>query len=71
MNDGGTPGDATDDVGRVARGSEATFWGLGVVQEIDAAAMSVWLRYREHEVDVPGVQTENMSTVVFGGFINF
>lgn len=71
VNDGGTPGDATDDVGRVARGSDATFWGFGVVQEIDAAAMSVWLRYREHEVDVPGVQTENMSTVVFGGFINF
>ena len=22
-------------------------WGLGVVQEIDAAAMSVWVSYRE------------------------
>ncbi|WP_334149098.1 porin [Hyphomicrobium sp.] len=71
VNDGGTANDTSDDVGRVARGSEATFWGFGVVQEIDAAAMSVWLRYREHEVDVPGVQTRDMSTIVFGGFINF
>ncbi|HRO48893.1 MAG TPA: porin [Hyphomicrobium sp.] len=70
-NDAGTPNDPTDDIGRVVRGSEATFWGFGVAQEIDAAAMTVWLRYREHEVDVPGVETEPMSTVVFGGFISF
>lgn len=70
INNNGTT-DTSDDVGRVVRGSEATFWGLGVVQEIDAAAMSVWLRYREHEVDLPGVNTKDMSTVVFGGFINF
>lgn len=57
--------------GRVIDGSDATFWGFGAVQEVDAAALSVWLRYREHEVDVPGVDTENISTVVFGGFINF
>lgn len=70
-NDGGTPNDPSDDIGRVVRGSDTTFWGVGVVQEIDAAAMSVWLRYREHDVDLPGVQTEAMSTVVFGGFIAF
>ncbi len=56
---------------RVVAGSEATFWGFGVVQEIDAAALSVWLRYREHEVDVPGVDTKDMSTIVFGGLIGF
>jgi hypothetical protein len=33
--------------------------------------MSVWLRYRDHEVDVPGVDTENIKTVVFGAFIPF
>lgn len=71
VNDSGTPNDASDDVSRVVRGSDATFWGFGVVQEIDAAAMSVWLRYREHEVHVPGVETRDMSTIVFGGFINF
>ena len=26
--------------------SELEVWGLGVVQEIDAAAMSVWIKYR-------------------------
>ncbi len=71
INDGGTPNNPSDDVGRAVRGSSATFWGFGVVQEIDAAAMSIWLRYREHEVDVPGVETRDMSTIVFGGFINF
>ena len=26
-------------------------WGVGVVQEIDAAAMSVWLKYRQFGAD--------------------
>ena len=26
-------------------------WGLGVVQEIDAAAMSLWAKWRHHELD--------------------
>jgi hypothetical protein len=33
-------------------GSEVTQYGLGVVQEIDAAAMSVWLAWRHYEADV-------------------
>lgn len=71
VNDGGTPADVTDDTSRVIDGSYATFWGFGAVQEIDAAAMSMWLRYRDHEVHVPGVDTKPMQTVVFGAFINF
>ena len=35
----GLPGDS----------SELTKWGLGVVQEIDAAAMSLWLSYRNYD----------------------
>jgi len=70
VNDNGTAA-TNDDIARVVAGSEVTFWGLGVVQEIDAAALSVWLRYREHEVDVPGVNTKDMSTIVFGGMIGF
>jgi hypothetical protein len=69
-NDNGTA-TTVDDTGRVVDGSSATFWGAGVVQEIDAASMSVWLRYRDHEVDVPGVDTEHIKTVVFGAFIPF
>ena len=30
-------------------------WGLGVVQEIDAAAMSLWISYRHIEADIDGV----------------
>lgn len=71
INDSGTANDTSDDVGRVVRGSSAQFWGVGVVQEIDAAAMSVWLRYRDHDVDVPGVNTKSMSTIVTGAMINF
>lgn len=71
INDGGTPLNPLDDTARVLKGSETTFWGFGVVQEIDAAAMSVWLRYRDHDVDLPGIETKGLSTVVFGAFINF
>jgi hypothetical protein len=33
-------------------GSEARRWGLGVVQEIDSAAMHLWLRWQHQELDV-------------------
>jgi hypothetical protein len=31
--------------------SEVQRWGLGVVQEIDSAAMHLWLRYQHQELD--------------------
>ena len=34
--------------------SELTKWGLGIVQEIDAAAMSLWVSYRRYEGDWSG-----------------
>jgi hypothetical protein len=33
-------------------GSEVQAWGLGIVQEIDSAAMHLWLRWRHQELDV-------------------
>lgn len=36
-----------------ARLSDSEMWGLGVVQEIDAAAMSLWISYRNFEIDSP------------------
>lgn len=69
-DDNGTVATA-DDTSRFIDSSETRFWGFGVVQEIDAAALSVWLRYREHEVDLPGIETDDMKTVVFGSFISF
>jgi len=41
-------GTVVDDVGTI---DEVEVWGLGVVQEIDAAAMSVWIKYRHLSAD--------------------
>ncbi len=62
-------------------------WGLGVVQEIDAAAMSLWLSYRHIEADHRrcrlrqrvngcvgldvGCATESFQYVKAGALINF
>ncbi len=57
-------------------------WGLGVVQEIDAAAMSLWLSYRhlsfgDNTNDILGPTAvgsagyESFQYVKFGGLINF
>jgi hypothetical protein len=60
-----------------AGGSELQLWGLGVVQEIDAAAMSIWLHYRNIEGDVQGSDTfgnvnfGDLDLLKFGALINF
>ena len=38
----------------VITGSELTQYGLGVVQELDQAAMSLWLSWRHYAADVEG-----------------
>ena len=57
-------------------GSESEFWGLGVVQEVDAAAMSLWLSYRQFSAEdgITGAGHENLQDfdmVKFGALINF
>ena len=57
-----------------ATGSELSRWGLGAVQEIDAAAMSVWVRYRRQDVDIEGAQFEGIGAFHYlsvGSLINF
>jgi hypothetical protein len=58
-----------------ATGSELNRWGLGVVQEIDAAAMSVWLKYRNMEGEIDGGALngglEDIHFVGIGALINF
>ncbi|MCB1519895.1 MAG: porin [Hyphomicrobiaceae bacterium] len=57
--------------------SEFERWGLGVVQEIDAAAMSMWLSYRHHEGEIAGglagagIGLDEFHIVKFGALINF
>ena len=60
-----------DNAGNFVPGGDLTAWGGGVVQNIDAAAMQVWLRYRQLEIDLPGVSTEPYEEVVAGAFIAF
>lgn len=48
--DGANP-DALVDLGV---SSDSRLWGLGVVQEIDAAAMSLWVSYRNIDADIGG-----------------
>jgi hypothetical protein len=39
-------------------GSEMERWGLGVVQEIDSAAMHVWLRWQHQSLDIDFLNTD-------------
>jgi len=55
--------------------SEFRWWGVGVVQEIDAAAMSVWLKFRNYEFEDKNLcgwyGCEDLDELTFGGLINF
>ena len=63
--------------GTDATASELDVWGLGVVQEIDAAAMSVWLKYRNLSLDSNSDEDneaggyEDFNYVGVGAIINF
>ncbi len=53
---------------------EGDVWGLGIVQEVDAAAMSVWLKYRQvsGDFDNAAIATpEDFNYVGMGALINF
>jgi hypothetical protein len=55
-----------------ATSSDFDLWGLGVVQEIDAAAMSVWLSYRHLEYnDSTVTDYEDFQYIKAGALINF
>ena len=49
-------------------------FGFGVVQEIDAASMSLWIKYREHHADVEGAipgAIDDFRYISTGALINF
>jgi hypothetical protein len=54
--------------------SEFARFGTGIVQEVDAASMSLWVKYREHRADVDGTSLgpiEDFRYVSAGTLINF
>jgi predicted porin len=48
---------------------DASIWGLGIVQNIDAAAMQLFLAYKNHSVDLPN--TDDTNLVIGGARIQF
>lgn len=46
----------------LATGGNVTRYGVGVVQEIDAAAMSLWAKWRHHEGDLDFVDASSGAT---------
>ena len=76
----GTYGRYTDQIGPGAlalgiASSELDQVGGGIVQELDAASMSVWLKYRETSADVSGAAglgaLDDLRTVSAGALIGF
>ena len=55
--------------------SELDRFGGGVVQEIDAASMSLWINYRQQSADITGAPTtgtlDELRTISTGALINF
>jgi len=58
--------------------SELRRWGVGIVQEIDSAAMSLWIKYRNHSGEITGnsasgihVEIDDIHFVGAGALINF
>lgn len=55
--------------------SELDQLGAGVVQEIDAAAMSVWIKYREQSANISGATAigglDDLHTISAGALISF
>jgi predicted porin len=57
-----------------ATSSELSRWGFGAVQEIDSAAMSLWVQYRQQEVSITGGNLggiDDFRYVTTGALINF
>lgn len=57
-----------------ATSSEFERFGFGFVQEIDAASMSLWIKYREHHADIDGASIgdiDDFRYVSTGALINF
>jgi predicted porin len=57
-----------------ATASDLSRWGFGAVQEIDAASMSLWVRYRQQEVSITGGNLggiDDFRYLSVGALINF
>ena len=68
----GVPEPVNGQDGGFNAGSNLDVWGLGAVQEVDAAAMSVWIKYRNMSYDDNLEKTvKDFDYVGLGAIINF
>ncbi|MCP4384442.1 MAG: porin [Hyphomicrobiales bacterium] len=51
--------------------SSTNNWGVGIVQNIDAAAMSIYLTYNQIDAKVAGVKSDDIDVVFAGARIRF
>jgi Gram-negative porin len=58
-------------LGGAASGDSMTFWGLGMNQKIDAAAMDLYVNFRNFSAKDPTVSLNNVSIVTTGAVIRF
>jgi hypothetical protein len=52
-------------------GTTMSFWGLGLTQSVDAAAMDLYLFYRNYSVEVEGFDADDLTMVGGGAIIRF
>jgi hypothetical protein len=58
----------------LSKDSKFELWGLGLVQEIDAAAMSLFLKYRQYsfsDADLCAAGCQDFNELTFGALISF
>lgn len=59
--------------GVIDGGTTISFWGLGLTQSVDAAAMDLYLFYRNYTAEVPigGLDTDDLQLIGAGAIIRF
>jgi hypothetical protein len=63
---------AFDEFGLIDGGDTVSSWGLGIVQSIDAAAMDIYIAYRNHSVELsPAIPREDLQVIGVGALIKF
>ena len=64
---------SADRSGTGITGSELERWGVGITQNIDAAAMQLYIVYQHHEAEIDGIgaDLQDIDNVVIGGTIKF
>jgi len=66
-------GDGAFDVDQIngTEGTESRTFGFQAVQFIDKLSMEAYVRYRNYDVDIPGLDTDSLNVVGVGARVKF